>query len=54
MLGHERDNGSPRVTASKAASEKLSIVMVEITVDAKQRLNAFRTSQKGAVLWPRG
>lgn len=48
LAGPERDSGSPSVTASKAAREKLSTVMVEITVDAKQRFSAFKTSQKGA------
>jgi len=48
MLEHEKVRGSPSVTASKAAREKLSTVMVEITVDAKHKFNAFRTNHKGA------
>jgi len=48
LAGRARESGSPSVTASKAAREKFSNVMVEITVDAKQRFNAFKTSQEGA------
>lgn len=33
----------PNSKASDAASEKLSTVIMDITVDAKQRLRAFRT-----------
>jgi len=48
VLELEKVRESPSVTASKAAREKLSTVMVEITVDAKHKFNAFRTSHKGA------
>jgi len=54
VLEHEKVRGSPSVTASKAAREKLSTVMMEITVDAKHKFNAFRTSQKGAESRSRG
>lgn len=53
-MGPESDRGSPSVTASKAAKEKLSTVMVEITVEAKQRFSAFKTSQMGALSSLRG
>lgn len=42
-------NGMPRNTARVAAKEKLSTVMIEMTVDAKQRLSALSTSERGAV-----
>lgn len=48
-MGPENDSGSPSVTASKAAKEKLSTVIVEITVEAKHRFSAFKTSQMGAL-----
>lgn len=35
--------------ASKAASEKLRTEVIEITVDAKQRLNAFKSDAVVAV-----
>ena len=38
------DSGMPSSNASDAASEKLSTVMIDITVDAKERFRAFKTS----------
>lgn len=49
LEGRESDSGSPIKMASKAASEKLRTVMMEITVDAKQRLNAFKSEDVEAV-----
>jgi len=54
VLEHEKVRGNPSVTASKAAREKLNTVMVEITVDAKHKFNAFRTNQTGAESRSRG
>jgi hypothetical protein len=43
--GDESDSGSPNRTARAAAREKLSTVMIEITVDAKQRLSDLRREE---------
>jgi hypothetical protein len=47
-LDDTRDNGSPKTTARVAAREKLRTVVMEITVDAKHRFNAFKTFERGA------
>jgi len=47
--GEDRTSGIPKITVKDAAKEKLSTVVIDITVDAKQRLRAFRTADIGAV-----
>lgn len=46
----EMDKGMPIKIANEAASEKLSTVVIDITVDARQRFRAFRTGERGLVL----
>lgn len=46
----EMDKGIPSEIANEAASEKLSIVVIDITVDARQRFRAFRTGERGLML----
>lgn len=41
-------SGTPSNTEKKTAREKLSTAVMEITVDAKQRLSAFKTVCRGA------
>jgi len=45
----EMDKGIPNNTASVAAREKLRTVVMEITVEARQRVKAFRRVGRGAV-----
>jgi hypothetical protein len=40
------DNGMPSEIANEAASEKLRTVVIDITVDARQRLRAFNTGER--------
>lgn len=40
----------PSRTAVVAASEKLRTVVIDMTVEAKQRLRAFKSADKGATL----
>jgi hypothetical protein len=44
------DNGIPSEIANEAASEKLSTVVIDIIVDARQRLRAFNTGEIELVL----
>jgi len=46
----EMDNGMPSEIANDAASEKLSTVVIDITVDARQRLRAFNMEEMELVL----
>ena len=39
--GDESESGRPSKTASKAASEKFSTEIIDVTVEAKQRLSDF-------------
>jgi len=39
-------------TVRDAASEKLSRVIIEMTVEATLRFNAFKTGETGAISWP--
>lgn len=47
--GEDRTSGSPNITVKDTAKEKLSTVMIDMTVDAKQRLKAFRIADIEAV-----
>ena len=47
--GEDKTSGIPKITVKDAAKEKLSTVVIDMTVDAKQRLRAFRTADIGAV-----
>lgn len=47
--GEVRTNGSPMITAKDPAKEKLSTLVIDMTVEAKQRLRAFRTIDVEAV-----
>lgn len=42
-------SGTPSVTASVAASEKLRREVVEMTIDARQRLKDCKSIENGAV-----
>ena len=44
----EAISGSPSTIVNDAAREKLSTVIIDITVEAKHRLNALRTKDSGA------
>jgi hypothetical protein len=48
-VGPENDKGAPRRTARTAAREKLRTDVADMMVDAKQRLNDFKSIQMGAV-----
>lgn len=48
--GFARIKGRPRRTAVVAASEKFRTVVIDMTVEAKQRLRAFKSADKGATL----
>ena len=48
VVGEEIDSGTPRRIAVRAAREKLSTDVMDITVDARQRLNALRSEESGA------
>lgn len=43
------ERGIPSRTASEAAREKLRTVVMEMTVDARQRLNALRSVEGGPI-----
>lgn len=47
-LGEETERGIPRRTASAAAREKLRTEVMDMTVDARQRLNALRREARDA------
>jgi len=47
-VGVEMERGIPRRIASAAAREKLRTDVMDMTVDARQRLNAFRMEDRGA------
>ena len=47
--GEDRTSGIPMITAKEAAKEKLSTLVIDMTVEAKQRLSAFRTVDTEAV-----
>ena len=49
-LAEEMDKGMPRRIANEAASEKLSTVVIDITVDARQRLRAFSREERELML----
>ena len=46
----EMDNGMPSSAASKAASEKLSTVVIDITVEARQIFMPFNTVERELVV----
>jgi len=46
--GDEAISGSPSTIVNDAAREKLSTVIIDITVEVKHRLNALRTKDSGA------
>lgn len=48
--GVDSNSGKPNVIARTAAREKFSTEMIEVTVDAKQRLRALRSRCWGAVM----
>jgi hypothetical protein len=48
MVGEEIESGIPRRIARAAAREKLSTDVMDMTVDARQRLNALRREERGA------
>lgn len=50
FAGDAKDKGRPIRTANVAASEKLSTEVMEMTVDARQRLNDLRTMKSGALV----
>lgn len=53
-VGEEIESGIPRRIARAAAREKLRTDVMDMTVDARQRLNAFRRDERGAGLeWSR-
>ena len=45
----DRTSGIPKITAKDPAKEKLSTLVIDMTVEAKQRLRAFRTVDIEAV-----
>ena len=47
--GADRTSGIPMITVKEPAKEKLRTVVMDMTVDAKQRLRAFRTVDIEAV-----
>ena len=47
--GEDRTSGIPMITAKDPAKEKLSTLVIDMTVEAKQRLRAFRTEDIEAV-----
>ena len=47
--GEAKDSGTPRVTARRAAREKLRTEEMEMSVLARHMLMAFRGMQRGAV-----
>jgi hypothetical protein len=47
--GEDRTSGIPKITAKDPAKEKLRTLVIDITVEAKQRLRAFRTVDIEAV-----
>jgi hypothetical protein len=47
--GEAKDSGTPRVTARRAAREKLRTEETEMSVLARHMLMAFRGIQRGAV-----
>jgi len=47
-VGPENDRGTPRRNARTAAREKLRTDVADMMVDAKQRLNDFKSIQIGA------
>jgi hypothetical protein len=48
FVGAAKESGTPNKTARDAAREKFSTDVIEITVDARQRLKAFRSAWRGA------
>lgn len=44
LVGEEMDSGIPSRIARDVASEKLSTAVMDMTVDARQRLRAFKTA----------
>jgi len=48
QLGEEIERGTPRRAASAAAREKLRTDVMDMTVDARQRLNALRREERDA------
>lgn len=49
-VGEEKVRGSPRRTASVAASEKLRTDVIDITVDARQRFKDLTRDESGATV----
>lgn len=47
--GDAKERGRPSEIARNAASEKFKTVVIDIMVEAKQRLSALRSVGKGAV-----
>ena len=47
--GEDRTSGIPMISARDPAKEKLSTLVIDMTVEAKQRLRAFRTVDIEAV-----
>ena len=47
--GEDITSGIPKITAKDPAKGKLSTLVIDITVEAKQRLRAFRTVDIEAV-----
>jgi hypothetical protein len=47
--GEDRTSGIPMIIAKDPAKEKLSTLVIDMTVEAKQRLRAFRTVDIEAV-----
>lgn len=47
--GEDRTSGIPMITAKDPAKGKLSTLVIDITVEAKQRLKAFKTVEIEAV-----
>jgi len=50
--GDEMERGIPRTIASDAAREKFTTVVIEMTVDARQRFKALRRRDVGAIVRP--
>ena len=48
-VGPENDRGIPRRTARTAAREKLRTDVADMMAEARQRLNAFKSIQMGAI-----
>jgi len=51
VAGELYNRGIPRRAAKEAAREKFKTDVMDITVDAKKRLSAFKTFQSGAILF---